>query len=110
MSTWCLREWTPTEGQVLTPRILFLVSMAEWIILAMHLLCMVANMEVEAEGHVDLDILVVELLWCHIDTATSHDDYTNNLVDDLDALEDIARVVMLCDSDAEDVGVVHQVD
>ncbi|KHN11949.1 hypothetical protein glysoja_019922 [Glycine soja] len=56
-------------------------------------------LEDDVEGHVDLSILTTKLFWCDIDVAIGHHDDADDLV----ALKDIDKVVVVYDNDVDNV-------
>lgn len=62
----------------------------------------------DIKSHVDLSVLPAELLRGNINAAAGGDDDADSLVNDVDALEDIDRVIMIGDGDPEDVDAVDK--
>lgn len=60
------------------------------------------------EGHIDLGVLTAELLGGYLDAATGGDNDADGLVNDVDALEDIDGVVVVCGGDAQNIDAVNE--
>lgn len=64
--------------------------------------------ENNVQCHIDLGILPSELLGRNVNATAGGDDDADGLIDDVDALEDVDRVVVIGGGDSEDVDGVHE--